>query len=95
MRKDLRFAGFIDSETQQEQNLRIKSFPGLSGSSAMTQIWAAMCYYLLLLYIKHKTKHSYSLPGLSGVFTETVLERINPVDLLSCRTLQYLLGEST
>ena len=34
-----------------KQNLRIKSFLGTSENAVLTQIWVAMCYYLLLSYI--------------------------------------------
>jgi hypothetical protein len=33
-----------------KQNLKIKSFLGTSQNAVLTQIWIAMCYYLLLAY---------------------------------------------
>jgi hypothetical protein len=68
-----------------KQNLKIKSFLGTSRNAVLTQIWVAMCYYLLLSYIKYQTKYSYSLLELSRIFSEMVLERISLIDLLSCR----------
>jgi len=44
-----------------KQNLKIKSFLGTSKNAVLTQIWVAMCYYLLLSYIKYQTKYSYTL----------------------------------
>lgn len=43
-----------------KQNLKIKSFIGTSKNAVMTQIWVAMCVYLILAYIRfqsglHKT----------------------------------------
>jgi len=35
-----------------KQNLKIKSFLGISKNAVMTQIWIAMCVYLLLAFIK-------------------------------------------
>ena len=35
-----------------KQNLKIKSFLGTSQNAVMTQIWIAMCVYLLLAYLK-------------------------------------------
>lgn len=67
-----------------KQNLKIKSFLGTSKNAVLTQIWVAMCYYLLLSYIKYQTKYSYSLLELSWMFSETVFERISLIDLLSC-----------
>ncbi|MEW6068404.1 MAG: hypothetical protein AB1610_08960 [Nitrospirota bacterium] len=54
-------------------------------TSVLTQIWVAMCYYLLLSYIKYQTKYSYSLLELSWIFSEIVFERISLIDLLSCK----------
>ncbi|HID43396.1 MAG TPA: IS4 family transposase [Archaeoglobaceae archaeon] len=68
-----------------KQNLKIKSFLGTSRNAVLTQIWVAMCYYLLLSYVKYQTKYSYSLLELSRIFSEMVLERISLIDLLSCR----------
>jgi IS4 transposase len=34
-----------------KQNLKIESFLGTSKNAVLTQIWVAMCYYLLLSYI--------------------------------------------
>ena len=48
-----------------KQNLKIKSFLGTSRNAVLTQIWVAMCYYLLLTYIKYQTKYAYSLLNLS------------------------------
>lgn len=67
-----------------KQNLKIKSFLGTSKNAVLTQIWVAMCYYLLLSYIKYQTKYSYSLLELSWIFSETIFERISLIDLLSC-----------
>ncbi len=60
-----------------KQNLKIKSFLGTSKNAVLTQIWVAMCYYLLLSYIKYQTKYSYSLLELSWILAETVFERIS------------------
>jgi len=35
-----------------KQNLKIKSFIGTSKNAVLTQIWIALCLYLLLAYIK-------------------------------------------
>lgn len=67
-----------------KQNLEIKSFLGTSKNAVLTQIWVAMCYYLLLSYIKYQTKYSYSLLELARMLSETVFERISLIDLLSC-----------
>ena len=67
-----------------KQNLKIKSFLGTSKNAVLTQIWVAMCYYLLLSYIKYQTKYGYSLLELSRMIAEMILERVSLIDLLSC-----------
>lgn len=67
-----------------KQNLKIKSFLGTSKNAVLTQIWVAMCYYLLLSYIKYQTKYGYSLLEFSRMIAEMVFERISLIDLLSC-----------
>ena len=66
-----------------KQNLKIKSFLGTSQNAVLTQVWVAMCYYLLLSYIKYQTKFKYPLIELSRVLRETLLDRVSLVDVLS------------
>ena len=67
-----------------KQNLKIKSFLGTSKNAVLTRIWVAMCYYLLLSYIKYQTKYSYTLLELSRMIAETIFDRVSLIDLLSC-----------
>lgn len=39
-----------------KQNLKIKSFLGTSKNAVMTQIWVALCMYLLLVFLKFQSK---------------------------------------
>ena len=39
-----------------KQNLKIKSFIGTSKNAVMTQIWVALCMYLLLAFLKFQSK---------------------------------------
>jgi hypothetical protein len=68
-----------------KQNLKIKSFLGTSKNAVLTQIWVAMCYYLVLSYIKYQVKYSYTLLELSRIFSEAIFDRISLIDLLSCK----------
>jgi len=68
-----------------KQNLKIKSFLGTSKNAVMTQIWIAMCYYLLLTYIKYQTKYSFSLLQLSRVIREMLFERKALIDILTLK----------
>lgn len=79
-----------------KQNLKIKSFLGTSKNAVLIQIWIAMCYYLLLTYIKYQTKYGYSLLHLSRVIRETLFERKNLIDILTLRPerLRYVQDEA-
>ena len=68
-----------------KQNLKIKSFLGTSKNAVLTQIWVAMCYYLLLTYIKYQTKYSFSLLQLSRVIREMLFERKSLIDILTLK----------
>lgn len=69
-----------------KQNLKIKSFLGTSKNAVLSQIWVAMCYYLLLTYIKYQTKYAYSLLELTRLLSEALFIRRNLIDLLSLNT---------
>ncbi|MDP2815119.1 MAG: IS4 family transposase [Rectinemataceae bacterium] len=68
-----------------KQNLKIKSFLGTSKNAVMTQIWVAMCYYLLLAYIKYQTKYRNSLLELSRVIREMLMDGKSLIDVLSLK----------
>jgi len=44
-----------------KQNLQIKAFLGTSINAVMTQIWIALCVYLLLAYLKFSARLAWSL----------------------------------
>jgi len=69
-----------------KQNLKIKSFLGTSKNAVLTQVWTAMCAYLLLAYIKYQTKFRHSLLELGRLIRETLLSPISLLDLLSLDT---------
>lgn len=66
-----------------KQNLKIKTFLGVSQNAVLTQIWIAMIYYLLLAYIKFQTKFARPLLILTRMVKETLLARRPLIDLLS------------
>ncbi len=66
-----------------KQNLKIKTFFGTSKNAVMAQVWIAMCYYLLLAYIKYQSKYKYSLFYLHKIIRATLLERLTLIDLLN------------
>lgn len=65
-----------------KQNLRVKTFLGTSQNAVQTQLWIALCYFLLLAYIKFQTKYRFSLFYLHRIIRETLLERLSLIDLL-------------
>ena len=44
-----------------KQNLKIKAFLGTSANAVMTQVWVAMCVYLILAYLKFLSRVSASM----------------------------------
>lgn len=65
-----------------KQNLKVKTFLGTSRNAVLTQLWVALCYFLLLAYIKFQTKYRFSLFYLHRMIRETLLERFSLIDLL-------------
>ena len=66
-----------------KQNLKIKSFLGTTPNAVMSQVWVAMCYYLLLIYIKYQTKFAHSITELSCMIKEVLMARTMLIDILS------------
>lgn len=66
-----------------KQNLKITSFLGTSPNAVMTQVWVAMCYYLLLTYIKYQTKYRNTIFYLHRIIGEMLMARRSLIDLLS------------
>jgi len=66
-----------------KQNLKIKTFLGTTPNAVMTQVWVAMCYYLMLAYVKYQARYKNTLFYLHRVVRETLLERASLFDLLS------------
>jgi IS4 transposase len=64
-----------------KQNLKIKSFLGTSENAVLTQIWIAMCAYLVLSYIKFQSRCRHTLLTLSRIIRETLLDRFSLIDL--------------
>lgn len=66
-----------------KQNLKIKSFIGTSKNAVLTQIWIAMCAYLILCYIKFISK--------AGASMQTIL-RLLQLNLFEKRDMQHLIN---
>ena len=65
-----------------KQNLKVKSFLGASKNAVMTQIWVAMCVYLLLSYIRFLHKIQPSLQQMLRLLQLNLFERRALLELL-------------
>lgn len=65
-----------------KQNLKIKTFLGTSKNAVLTQIWIAMCMYLLLAYIKFCSRLSLSFQQILRLLQLNLFERRNLMSLL-------------
>ena len=65
-----------------KQNLKVKSFVGTSRNAVMTQIWIAMCVYLLLSYIKFVNRLRWSLNDILRVLQLNLFARRSMLRLL-------------
>ena len=66
-----------------KQNLKIKTFLGTSENAVLTQVWVAMCYFLLLAYLKYQTKYKHSLYYLHRLIKATIFQKLTLIDILS------------
>jgi putative transposase len=68
-----------------KQNLKIKAFLGTSPNAVMTQIWIALCVYLLLAYLKFQAKLGLSLQQMIRLLQLNLFARRDLLDLLQGR----------
>ncbi len=65
-----------------KQNLKIKSFVGTSKNAVMTQIWIALCVYLLLAFIKFQSKLKKSMQQILRLLQLNLFEKRDLMALL-------------
>ncbi len=65
-----------------KQNLKIKTFYGTSANAVLTQVWIALCVYLLLSYIKFQAKLGISITKILRLLHLNLFERRSLMDLL-------------
>lgn len=65
-----------------KQNLKIKSFVGTSKNAVLTQIWIAMCVYLLLAFLKFQSKLTQSMQQIIRVLQLNLFEKRDLIALL-------------
>ena len=65
-----------------KQNLKIKSFIGTSKNAVMTQIWIALCVYLLLAFIRYQSKLTKSMQQILRLLQLNLFEKRDLLTLL-------------
>jgi hypothetical protein len=65
-----------------KQNLKIKSFIGTSKNAVMTQVWIALCVYLLLAFIKFQSKLNKSMQQILRLLQLNLFEKRDLMALL-------------
>ncbi|MDB4222563.1 IS4 family transposase, partial [Granulosicoccus sp.] len=66
-----------------KQKLKIKSFLGTSKNAVMTQIWIAMCIYLLLAFLKFQSKTGKSMQEILRLLQTNLFEKRSLYDLIN------------
>jgi len=64
-----------------KQNLKIKTFLGTSRNAVLTQVWIALCVYLLIAYLNFKAKLGGSMQQILRVLQLNLFERRALADL--------------
>lgn len=64
-----------------KQNLKIKAFVGNSKNAVMTQIWIALCTYLLIAYLKFCARLSWSMQKMLRVIHLNIFARRSLMEL--------------
>lgn len=66
-----------------KQQLKVKSFVGTSRNALLSQLWVALIAYLLLSYLKFKSKFGWSLYTLCAILPTNLFSRRNLWDWLN------------
>lgn len=64
-----------------KQNLKIKTFLGTSRNAVLTQVWIALCVYLLVAFLNFKAKIGSSMTQILRVLQLNLFARCNFIDL--------------
>jgi hypothetical protein len=72
-----------------KQNLKIKAFYGTSKNAVLIQIWTALIAYVLLIWLKFKSKTGWGLLQLTRLAQTMLLERLELRALLGLRPTDH------
>ena len=73
-----------------KQNLKVKTFLGTSRNAVLTQIWIALCVYILLAFLKFKAKVDLSMQQMIRLLQLNLFERRDLLDLLKPPEIQHV-----
>jgi hypothetical protein len=73
-----------------KQHLRIKAFYGTSENAVKTQVWIAVCVYVLVAILKKELRSPLSLTEILQILSVNPFERTPLIQLLSHATHQNL-----
>ena len=66
-----------------KQHLRIKTFWGTSANAVKTQVWIAVCTYLLIAYAKKQLKSDLSLYEITQIISVSTFDKTPLNELLT------------
>ena len=66
-----------------KQHLRIKSFYGTSPNAVKTQVWIAICIYVLVAIIRKELKVKHSLHEILQILSVSLFEKTPIIEALS------------
>ena len=70
-----------------KQNLRIKAFYGQSANAVKTQIWTAICTYLIIIILQKSNHFNINLHTMMQVLSVAILQRMSLKELFSKESL--------
>ncbi len=77
-----------------KQNLRIKHFYGTSENAVKTQVWIAICVYVLVAIVRKELRLHLSLSQILQVLSVNVFEQVPLAELVTQMQSQHLTTNS-
>lgn len=71
-----------------KQNLKIKTFLGTTSNAVLTQVWIALCVYLVLAYLKFKAKLGSSMQQILRLLQLNLFARRDLIELFKPPSIQ-------
>jgi len=71
-----------------KQNLKIKTFLGTSSNAVLTQVWIALCVYILAAYLNFKAKLGSSMQQILRVLQLNIFTKRDLIELFKPTVVQ-------